>query len=539
MKYILISGSSDIGKILIKKISSKNKIISTFFRGSHLKRGNIFNYKLNINNLSEINNFSKLNEIKNWDVIIMLPGTLEPIGKFSNISDDNWVESININFTNQYLLLKKILKYRNIKNKNKSVIFFAGGGINNNVEDKTPYTVSKIAQIKMSEILDNEYDDIKFVSIGPGFVNTKIHKQSLKNKKNSFENYLNTMKRLKRKNVPTKKVVDCIFKIIKSEKKIFGGRNISVENDEWNKNNFLDNLKNDQNIYKLRRNLNNFKYDDLNFNLDQMLNYIYDNKQFHVNGTLFNNFYKQMLKLKMRNLILNKRKIEINNYKINIPFISFGNRSTLDLVSLDELLIFKFYYKKKKYYKNVCDIGCNVGIHSLMMAKLGYRVTAYEPDPLHFKKAKSIFKLNKIDDIQIYNSAVSNFTGTAKMTRILKNTTGNYIGNNKKSYGPTKRISVKVINSKNLKKKFDLIKIDAEGSEYNIIKSFSKNDLKRVDFIMEISTKENREKIWKFIKKLKLNIFSQKNYWKKVNKIDQLPTSHLEGSIFISKDNLF
>ena len=174
-----------------------------------------------------------------------------------------------------------------------------------------------------------------------------------------------------------------------------------------------------------------------------------------------------------------------------------------------------------------------------MMAKLGYQVTAYEPDPIHFKKAKSIFKLNKIKNIQIYNSAVSNFTGVTKMTRILKNTTGNFIGNNKKSYGPTKKINVKVLDSKNLKEKFDLIKIDAEGSEFNIIKSFSKNDLKKVDFIMEISTKENREKIWNFIKKSNLNIFSQKNYWKKVSKIDQLPTSHLEGSIFVSKNNLF
>ena len=31
--------------------------------------------------------------------------------------------------------------------------------------------------------LVNEYKDIKFVSIGPGFVNTKINLQSIKNKK--------------------------------------------------------------------------------------------------------------------------------------------------------------------------------------------------------------------------------------------------------------------------------------------------------------------------------------------------------------------
>lgn len=539
MKYIIVSGSSDIGKALIKKLPKRSKIVSTYFKGNYKKRSNIFNYRLNINNLESINNFSKIKEVKKWDVLIMLPGTLEPIGKFLKISDKDWIDSININFTNQYLLLKKLIKVRNIKNKNKSVIFFAGGGINNNVEDKTPYTVSKIAQIKMTEILDNEYNDLKFISIGPGFVKTKIHNQSLKNKKKSVKNYINTLERLRNKNVSINKVVSCVFKIIASNKKVFGGRNISVENDEWNKNNFLNFLKDEKNIFKLRRNLNNFREEDLSFNLDKMLEFVYENKSFHRNDTLFNIFFKTIFRLKMKSLITRNKTIKLNESNIKFPYISFGNRSSLDLVSLDELLILKFYYAKRKLYKNVCDIGCNIGLHSLVMAKIGYKVISFEPDPVHFKKAKNIFKLNKVNNIKIYNSAVSDFSGKTEMTRILKNTTGNFISNNKKSYGPTKKIKVKVINSKTLASRFDLIKIDAEGSEYKIIKSFSNTNFSKTDFIMEISTNENRKKIWKLIKKLKLKVFSQKNSWKKIKKINDLPSSHLEGSIFISKNNLF
>ena len=530
MKYIIVSGSSDIGKALIRKLPKKSKIVSTYFKGNSKKQANIFDYQLNINNLESINSFSKIKEVKKWDVLIMLPGTLEPIGKFLNISDKDWIDSVNINFTNQYLLLKKLIKVRNIKNKNKSVIFFAGGGINNNVEDKTPYTVSKIAQIKMTEILDNEYSDIKFISIGPGFVKTKIHNQSIKNKKKSVKNYINTLERLKNKNVSISKVVSCVFKIIASNKKIFGGRNISVENDEWHNNNFLNFLKDEKNIFKLRRNLNNFKEEDLSFNLDKMLEFVYENKSFHINNTLFNIFFKTIFRLKMKSLITKNKTIKLNKSNIKFPYISFGNRSSLDLVSLDELLILKFYYAKRKFYKNVCDIGCNIGLHSLVMAKIGYNVTSFEPDPVHFKKAKNI---------KIYNSAVSDFSGKTEFTRILKNTTGNFISNNKKSYGPTKKIKVNVIDSKALTSKFDLIKIDAEGSEYKIIKSFSNTNFNKTDFIMEISTNENRKKIWSLIKKLKLKVFSQKNSWKKIKKINDLPSSHLEGSIFISKNNLF
>ena len=61
---------------------------------------------------------------------------------------------------------------------------------------------------------------------------------------------------------------------------------------------------------------------------------------------------------------------------------------------------------------------------------------------------QNIFKLNKINNIKIYNSAVSDFSGKTEFTRILKNTTGNFISNNKKSYGPTKTIKVNVIDSK-------------------------------------------------------------------------------------------
>ena len=50
----------------------------------------------------------------------------------------------------------------------------------------------------------------------------------------------------------------------------------------------------------------------------------------------------------------------------------------------------------------------------------------------------------------------------------------------------------------------------------------------------DISTEKNSKELWKYFKHLK--IYSQKNSWEKVSKLDHIPTSHLEGSIIISQN---
>ena len=213
----------------------------------------------------------------------------------------------------------------------------------------------------------------------------------------------------------------------------------------------------------------------------------------------------------------------------------FSSINSTHLFGIDEIILFNYYYKNRHKYKNACDIGANTGLHSIIMKKCGFKVDAFEPDLEHFKLAKNNFSKNKVK-INLVNSAVSNFSGQIQFTRILNNTTGSYIGNKKKSYGPVKKYKVNVINSKKLKNKYDLIKIDAEGSEGDILKNFNKKDFRNTDIVLEISTPKSKDKIWSIIKKNGLNVFSQKNSWRLVkNKVD-LPSSHREGSVIISKE---
>ena len=79
-----------------------------------------------------------------------------------------------------------------------SVIFFAGGGTNNAVLGYSAYVLSKIALIKMCELLDAEIAQVKFTIVGPGWINTKIHNETLMaGEQENNNNYSKTQEHIK------------------------------------------------------------------------------------------------------------------------------------------------------------------------------------------------------------------------------------------------------------------------------------------------------------------------------------------------------
>ena len=539
MKYIIISGSSDIGNSIINNLANnENEIIYTYNSKKIKNLKKVKGYKLDISSRNNIKEFAKNDELKNWDCLVILPATQNPIGLFVESNGDEWAESVDLNFTNQMFIIRELIPKRSKKDKVKSIILWAGPGTNNAPKYYSAYIISKVAQIKMTELLDEEFNDIKFSIIGPGWVKTKIHEQTLKAKKLSRENYQVTIERIKKNKFNLMKdVVGCFNKIISLDKKTVGGRNFSVEFDQWKSNKFVQILNTDKNIYKLRRDFNDFKFSDLNFDVTKILDVIYQNKNFQNPGSLVYKTFKRLLNFKFTlDFLKNKKITNFLNLNITFPYIELGNINSIHLFGIDELLIFKFYISNQKKYKKVCDIGANVGLHSLILSKCGYKVDSYEPDPNHCNIAKKIFKKNNIK-VNLIEMAVSNYSGTADFTRILNNTTGSYIANKKSSYGPVNKLKVKVIDAKKLSRKYDLIKIDAEGSEFDILSKFTGKDFQKTDFIIEISTAFSRKNLWNMINKKKLKVYAQKISWDRVNKIEDLPDSHREGSVFISSSN--
>lgn len=275
-------------------------------------------------------------------------------------------------------------------------------------------------------------------------------------------------------------------------------------------------------------------------NLDEFLNEVKNNYPLHSfkeNSYLINKkkFQKKISKFKHKKII----KFLCNNKIIKIPNISFGNINTLNLFEYDELILFLFYKVNKWKYVNAIDIGANIGLHSLILSSLDFDVVSFEPDPKTFSNLKKIVKLNKYKNIRIRKKAISMRNGDVIFNRVINNLTGSHISGSKDYlYGPVEQFRVKIEKlNKYLNDKKTIVKIDAEGQEAKIINSINKKFLKNIDIVCEINNKKNAISIYNFCKKIKLNIFTQKNNWKLSKKIEELPYTYKQGSVFISIEN--
>ena len=224
--------------------------------------------------------------------------------------------------------------------------------------------------------------------------------------------------------------------------------------------------------------------------------------------------------------------------EISLPYFKMGAIDSLDLFGLDEMIIFSYYFNNRNRYKKVSDLGANIGLHSILMSKSGYEIEAYEPDPRHIEIIEKNFKLNSVDSVNLNRVAVSNVEHKTQFVRVLGNTTSSHISGAKdNAYGDLETFEVNVVSAKEIFKNSDLIKMDVEGEEAKIISSTSKEDWENVDMVMEVGTERNRNVIYDHLKSIDVNMFSQKNAWKKVKDVDDVPASYKEGSLFVSRDN--
>ena len=262
-----------------------------------------------------------------------------------------------------------------------------------------------------------------------------------------------------------------------------------------------------------------------------------------------NNFYKKLKKQAFislsRSHLKSFKKKKINIYLLGdliFPFQSFGKKvSTLNLFSLDEIIIFCYYISSRKKYQNVADMGANIGLHSIMLGKFFKNVDSYEPDNMHTANIKKNLKLNKIKNVKIIKKAVSNKSTNVDFIRVLNNSTSSHIAGLKpNAYGRLKTIKIKSIEFRKIIRKYDFIKMDVEGHEADIILNTKKTDWENTDLIVEVGSNDNAKKIFNHLyKNLKIPMFSQKNNWLEVKTLKHMPINYKEGSLFISKKNKF
>lgn len=221
---------------------------------------------------------------------------------------------------------------------------------------------------------------------------------------------------------------------------------------------------------------------------------------------------------------------------IDFPYFSMGAINSTHLFGLDELIIFSFYQANQNRYKKAADLGANIGLHSIVMSHIGYQVTAYEPDTIHFSQLKKNVERNCQENIPVLiNKAVSTKSGELDFVRVVGNTTGSHLAGSKENpYGELNRFIVEVDSFQDICDAFDFLKIDVEGHEADILLSTTQENWHNTDAIVEIGSPNNARKVFEYFNCIGINLFSQKTCWKQVSSLEDMPFNYKDGSLFIS-----
>lgn len=263
---IVVSASSDIGAALCRSWNqSGNRVMGTYRTFSPLvqelqKQMPFVHCDLDDPTSLQAACQELTHQMPVWDVLVFSPGLMDPIGCFEKVDFNAWEKAVQINLLRPLEMLHRLLPYRN-RQQRPTVLFFSGAGTNQAAPRYSAYAVSKIALIKMCELLDAEIPDTRFSILGPGWVKTKIHQSTLKaGQEQAGSNYQRTLQQLAGNEwTSMEQVIDCCNWVIQSPCVGINGRNFSVVFDRWGTKELEEALQQDADMYKLRRNKNSWK----------------------------------------------------------------------------------------------------------------------------------------------------------------------------------------------------------------------------------------------------------------------------------------
>jgi FkbM family methyltransferase len=219
---------------------------------------------------------------------------------------------------------------------------------------------------------------------------------------------------------------------------------------------------------------------------------------------------------------------------LKFPYQTMGKIDSLHLFGEPELQIFAMYHAHRGRWKKVLDIGANLGLHSIIMARSGFTVKAYEPDFEHYDHLLANLEANDVSHLVTpHMAAVHTEDGEANFVRVLNNLTGNHLDGYKDSFGPRETVIVPTVDCRPLWRYADFAKIDSEGNEADLLLTMTPNDLNHLQAVVEVRNEENASKIYRHFCELEVPLWSAKTNWERVRVADDMPRGNREGPIFV------
>ena len=262
LKVLVLAASSDIGGHLVEHYVRQGAEVVGTYRSwtpkvAELEKLGVRLFPVDIKSSEQVSSFVGQLTASDfaWDTLISAVGLLDPIGSFVSTNFDAWEDSVITNSTAQLRVLHAVHCLR-VRSRLSKVVFFAGGGTNGPFDNYSAYCIGKLSLIKMTELLHSENPHLQVSIIGTGWVNTKIHYQTLAAGESAGTNFDTTrefMTNLDGEGVSLETVAECIDWCLSAPRSAVGGRNFSLVHDEWRQPQFVEELIANPNSYKLRR----------------------------------------------------------------------------------------------------------------------------------------------------------------------------------------------------------------------------------------------------------------------------------------------
>jgi len=184
MNYLISGASGNIGKTILKELynTSDNFILLYSSKKKFIKKKKIIYYKCDFKNLNEVKDLITiiLNKFSRIDVFINCAGNANPYKEAFNISDEEFENSLRINFKSPLLIMTRIMESQIKKKLNLNIINISSNTIKySGSKYNLPYLCSKVALENACKNLSKNFinKNIKINIIRPGVIYSNMHKK--------------------------------------------------------------------------------------------------------------------------------------------------------------------------------------------------------------------------------------------------------------------------------------------------------------------------------------------------------------------------
>lgn len=226
--------------------------------------------------------------------------------------------------------------------------------------------------------------------------------------------------------------------------------------------------------------------------------------------------------------------VNIGGQELRFPIVRFGSSVTsLNLFEYKELSIFALYALLSRRVERFCDLGSNIGSHSVCLAALGASVRSWDPDSSVSRLQRELFREHVLTYTQV-DAAAGIRNEYSSFVRLEDNQTGSHLAGRKPN--PYGRMTTHYVEVKDCRPDIawaDLVKMDVEGSESEILCQTAHEVLSEAFIICEVTDESAARNLYEYLSVAPVSMFSQRNGWRTPASVQDLPEHHSHGSLLI------